>query len=86
MNETLFLQFDWWPDPSHRVPLRAGKDRWTACVSELRILALSPSILLECVLSAPPRGTHRRRLVSERTRQLLARLSQAANLRKRYEV
>ena len=36
------------------MPLRVGKDRWTACVSELRILALSPGILLECVVSAPP--------------------------------
>jgi sugar phosphate isomerase/epimerase len=46
--------FHWWPDPSHRLPLRAGKDRWTAYVSELRALGVDANILLEFVAGDSP--------------------------------
>ena len=48
--------FHWWPDPSHRLPLRAGKDRWTAYVSELRALGLDANILLEFVAGDSPQS------------------------------
>jgi hypothetical protein len=34
--------------------LRTGKDRWTAYVSELRSLGLTPNILLEFVVGDSP--------------------------------
>jgi sugar phosphate isomerase/epimerase len=46
--------FHWWPDPSHRLAFRDGKDRWAAYISELRVLGLSPSILLEFVAGDSP--------------------------------
>ena len=46
--------FHWWPDSSHRLPLRDGKDRWTAYVAELRFLGLNPNILLEFVAGDSP--------------------------------
>ena len=46
--------FHWWPDPSHRLPLREGKDRWTAYVSELRALGVDANILLEFVAGDSP--------------------------------
>ena len=46
--------FHWWPDPSHRLPLRSGKDRWTAYVSELRDLGVDANILLEFVAGDSP--------------------------------
>lgn len=46
--------FHWWPDTSHRLPLRAGMDRWTAYVSELRALSVDANILLEFVAGDSP--------------------------------
>jgi len=48
--------FHWWPDPSHRLPLRAGKDRWIPYVSELRALGLDTKILLEFVAGDSPQA------------------------------
>jgi len=48
--------FHWWPDSSHRLPLRVGKDRWTAYVSELRALGLDANILLEFVAGDSPQS------------------------------
>ena len=48
--------FHWWPDSSHRLPLRAGKDGWTAYVSELRALGLDANILLEFVAGDSPQS------------------------------
>ena len=42
--------FHWWPDYSHRYPLREGADCWSAYVSELRALGCDPDILLEFVV------------------------------------
>jgi sugar phosphate isomerase/epimerase len=46
--------FHWWPDYSHRHPLRDGADRWSAYVSELRALGCDPDILLEFVVADDP--------------------------------
>jgi sugar phosphate isomerase/epimerase len=48
--------FHWWPDPSNRLPLRAGKDRWIAYVSELRALGVDTKILLEFVAGDSPQA------------------------------
>lgn len=46
--------FHWWPDYSHRHPLRDGADRWSAYVGELRALGCDPDILLEFVVADDP--------------------------------
>jgi sugar phosphate isomerase/epimerase len=46
--------FYWCPDFSHRLPLREGKDRWTAYVAELQTLGLDPNILLEFIANDSP--------------------------------
>lgn len=46
--------FHWWPDYSHRHPLREGADRWSAYVAELRSLGCDPDILLEFVVGDDP--------------------------------
>jgi sugar phosphate isomerase/epimerase len=46
--------FHWWPDPSHRLPLRAGEERWKAYVAELRALGIDANILLEFVAGDSP--------------------------------
>ena len=46
--------FHWWPDYSHRYPLREGADCWSAYVSELRALGCDPDILLEFVVGDDP--------------------------------
>ena len=42
--------FHWWPDYSHRHPLREGANLWSAYVNELRALGCDPDILLEFVV------------------------------------
>jgi sugar phosphate isomerase/epimerase len=46
--------FYWWPDYSHRHPLRDGADRWSAYVQELRAHGCDPDILLEFVVGDDP--------------------------------
>lgn len=46
--------FHWWPDPSHRIALRDGKDRWSAYIAELRSLGIDANILLEFVANDSP--------------------------------
>ncbi len=46
--------FHWWPDSGHRFPLRAGAERWSAYVAELRRLGCDPNLLLEFVREDDP--------------------------------
>ena len=41
--------FHWWPDPSHRLPLHEGKERWRAFLRELHSQGSSYPLLLEFV-------------------------------------
>jgi sugar phosphate isomerase/epimerase len=46
--------FHWWPDPSCRLPLADGRDRWTAYVAELRASRKDCALLLEFVSGDDP--------------------------------
>jgi sugar phosphate isomerase/epimerase len=46
--------FHWWPDPSCRLPLADGRDRWTAYVAELRVCRKDCALLLEFVRGDDP--------------------------------
>jgi sugar phosphate isomerase/epimerase len=46
--------FHWWPDPSHRLPLREGWDRWASYIATLRSIGCDPDILLEFVPNDDP--------------------------------
>jgi 3-dehydroshikimate dehydratase len=46
--------FHWWPDPNHRHPLAAGRERWEAYVAELKAASKSPDLLLEFVRDDAP--------------------------------
>lgn len=46
--------FHWWPDPSHRLPLREGASRWAAYIATLRSSGCDPDILLEFVRNDDP--------------------------------
>lgn len=46
--------FHWWPDPSCRLPLADGRDRWTAYLEELRANSKDCALLLEFVRGDDP--------------------------------
>ncbi len=46
--------FHWWPDPTCRLPLAEGRDRWSAYVAELRKENKESSFLLEFVKGDDP--------------------------------
>ncbi len=39
--------FHWWPDPSTRLPLAEGRDRWITYLDRVRQAGLQPDVLLE---------------------------------------
>ncbi len=39
--------FHWWPDPSTRLPLAEGRDRWIRYLDRIRMAGLQPDVLLE---------------------------------------
>ena len=46
--------FHWWPDPNHRHPLAAGRERWVAYVEELKAHSKDVDLLLEFVRDDDP--------------------------------
>ncbi len=46
--------FHWWPDPSCRLPLENGRDRWSAYIAELRRQGKDLALLLEFVRGDDP--------------------------------
>jgi sugar phosphate isomerase/epimerase len=46
--------FHWWPDPSCRLPLENGRDRWEAYIAELRLQGKDIPLLLEFVRGDDP--------------------------------
>ena len=46
--------FHWWPNPSCRLPLEDGRDRWAAYIGELRQQGKELPLLLEFVIGDDP--------------------------------
>ena len=50
--------FHWWPDPSCRLPLENGRERWSAYIAELRRQGKDIPLLLEFVCGDDPVCLH----------------------------